>query len=220
MKQYPKVYEDIVRDPSNYIIDGISTSFSSLDELSLRFKDFLRQACLTLFDLYVKDHWLEGQFKREGVPRRIGRKSGPEDVAFAYFMRKIVGITQQSLNSGFYSRVVPTYFIDFFPKFFEHDPFKEPEYYKFPYQHVSLDHLVFVYQCHNRMEMLSEAEDKKMSIKDFMNWATNWELSYDEEMMSSGKKKMYVMNVRNTDGDNTHYIKRLKKKPVKKTVYE
>lgn len=193
MKHYPKKYKDLSRKPGNKIISAIGSSFGSVDDLAIKFRDFYKEAHLVLFNFIVKQIWLEQHFLYNGA-RRAGRSHngyGP-DWAFSYFMKNVVGISQKPLTNGIIFYAIPAYFKDFFPKFLEYNPFEEPEKFKYPYKHLTLDHLCFVYQCHNRIEMLEEAEKRYMNINDFMDWATNIAFCYNEEV----DKQMYSI-VRN-----------------------
>lgn len=188
MKQYPKTYEDVSKRPSDDFISNMGSTFGSLDELTSKARLFHKEAQLVLFDLIIKTAWLEQHFTFHGVRRSKRRGNGiSHDWAYSYFMKGIVGISQKSFTDGIVFSSVPTYFKDFFPNFSDHDPFKEPEYFKFPYKNISMDHLAFVAQCHNRLELLAYAEERAMTIKDFVDWAANWALSYNEEVTGTYK---------------------------------
>lgn len=181
MKQYKKTHENISKYSRQKQMAAVSSPLGSLDELARRFRNFYRDAHIVLFDLTVKQIWMEHQFLYHGARRARSGNGIGIDSAYGYFMKAIVGISQKPLTDGIAFVAMPTYFKDFFPNFSDHDPFKNPEMYKYPYEHVTLDHLAFVYQCDNRLEMLQEAENKKMNIKDFCDWAVNWVLCYNEE---------------------------------------
>jgi hypothetical protein len=185
MKQFPKIYEDISRKPSDKIISNISSSFGSVEDLASKFRSFFKEAHLAFFDIIVKQVWLEQKFIFHGTRRNRNSNGYGSDWAYSYFMRSIVGISQKPLTINFIFRTTPTYFKDFFPNFSDHDPFEEPEYFKYPYKHVNLDHLTFVYQYHDRLELLDEAEKKLMNSAEFSNFAANHALSYRDD---SGKQ--------------------------------
>lgn len=178
MKTCRRAYEPLSKKPSKNIIAGIGSAYKSVDELALRFRNFYKEAHLVLFDFIIKQVWLEQQFLYNGT-RRAGRYANgyAPDWAFSYFMRAYVGMSQKPLTIGFFLGVIPTYFAEFFPNFSDHDPFEESEYFKYPYKNVTFDHLAFVYQCHDRMEMLKEVEEKSMKIMEFFDWAANRSLS-------------------------------------------
>lgn len=185
MKQYPKLYEDIYkqsrRDAST---DKITSTFGSPEILGVKFRDFYKDAHVQMFDMIVKQVWLEQQFVY-GEQRREKRVANGfmPDWAFAEFMKVHVGISQKPITLHPMFSSVSTYLKDFFPEFLKHDPFANPEYFKYPFENVTLDHLNFVYQVDGmRMEMLQYADDNKMSYMDFSNWATNHILSYNDEI--------------------------------------
>lgn len=205
MKQYLKRYDDVSRrwKRGSLLLQNIGSSLGTAEELALKFRTFYKEAHLLLFDMLVKEVWLEQKFLYAGA-RRKGRSGNgmAADSAFSYFTKSMVGISQKALTDGMTFVAVPTYFKDFFPNFSDHDPFLEKEYFKYPYQHITLDHLLYVYQCDNRLELLKEAEDKRMSILDFYNWASNWAYSYNNEV----GENIYVM----TRSDFIPYIKKNK----------
>lgn len=183
MKIYPRVYEPISRKPSPVTLSHMGAAEGSLDDLARRFKKFYRQAHVTLFDMYVKQIWLESKYRYNSTRRTKRSGNGYMlDWSLAYFFNTVVGISQKPLTTGFYNTAIPNYFEELFPNFSDHDPFTEPKYFKFPYKHVTLDHMLFVYQHHERLEMLAYAEKKHMRYTDFIDWATNQALCYNDEM--------------------------------------
>jgi hypothetical protein len=94
----------------------------------------------------------------------------------------MVGISQKIVTTDFVYTSIRTYFNDFFPNFTDHDPWKEPEYFKYPYKHVTLDFLMFVYQYHDRLKLLEEADERGMNIREFLDWAKDKALDYNIEV--------------------------------------
>lgn len=184
MKIYPKTYEDICDfSKREYRLSKVKSNLGSVDELISSFRSFYREAHNQVFDQIVKEVWLEQQiiFNGKRKVRRRGNGIMP-DILFGFFMKAVVGISQRSITANFSFTPVSTYLIDFFPDFLLHDPFKEPDYYKYPYKHVTLDHLLFVYQMDNRLELLEEADRRSMSYGEFINWALNWALCYNDDI--------------------------------------
>lgn len=115
--------------------------------------------------------------------RRKRRKNGfREDSSFGWFMKSLVGVSQKPIVANMCFTATATYIKEMFPDFLNQSPFKNPEYYKYPFEHVTLDHMFFVYHCEDRMEMLQYAEDKKLNYLDFVNWATNHVMCYNDEI--------------------------------------
>ena len=199
MKQYPKVYDNVsLRDPGPALA-RIGSAYGSVDELIARFRSFYRQAHQELFNMMVKEVWLSQQILYKGARRKNRQNGFGVDWAYSVFMTTAVGISQKPLTTGLLFDAIPTYFKDFFPNFTDHDPFLEPKYFAYPYKHVTLDHLLFVYQCHNRLEMLEEAETRSMKIKEFQDWVVNWVSCYNDEVPlvevkgSPEKRKKYEL---------------------------
>lgn len=182
MKIYKKKDQNLSKRPSEETIAKMGSTLGSIDELARRFQKFYRKAHVLFFEWMVNEVWLEQKFTYGGV-RRNGRSGNgyTADSVFAFFMRAVVGISQKPFTAGFFFIAIPTYFKDFFPNFSDHDPDDEPEYFKYPYKHVTLDHLAFVYQVHNRLELLDWAEEHAMTIHDFENWATQQCFAYNDE---------------------------------------
>lgn len=205
MKRFPKVSEDIYDASKGYLRPGkISSSLGSAEELSARFQAFYKDVHRLYFDFIVKQIWLEQQFMYGGLRRRKRHGNGfDQDRSFGYFMKTMVGFSQKALTTSFYFTAVATYLKDFFPDFLNHDPFKEPGYFEFPYRSISLDHLVFVYMVHNRLDLLKEAEERSMALAEFSNWAANWVMCYasdegDPGMYVMANKRYSTMHIKNT----------------------
>ena len=174
MKIYPKQYDDIVKKPTPAIIAAMGSRYKTLPELVVLTGSFIRDAYDNIFNYLVKMVWISQQFTYAGARGRGRSKNGfGHDWGFSFFMRGMVGISQKALTTGLFFVTVPTYFKDFFPDFSDHNPFEEPEYFKFPYKHVTIDFLDYVSECHNRIELLNYAEEKKMNKIEFENWAYN-----------------------------------------------
>jgi hypothetical protein len=183
MKHYPKIYSDLCDISKWSNINGrIKSVDGSLDELILKFRNFYKETHLSIFESTIKEIWLEKQLVMDGR-RRIKRRGNGvwSDILFSRFNKVAVGTSHRVLTANFCFTPVATYLIDFFPDFLYHDPFKEPEEYKYPYKKITLDYLVFVYQMDERLELLEEAEKRGMSYAEFINWATNWALCYNDD---------------------------------------
>lgn len=169
-------------EPKNGWLERIGSTYGSIDELTRVFREFSKGAQRTFFDLVVKHMWLERQFTFNGTRRTRRYGNGHEfDAAFAWYMRSVVGIDPKVLTRNSMFSATASYIKDFFPDFLAHDPFKEPEKYAFPYKHVTLDHMFFVSQCDERLEMLEHADKMSMSYAEFANWAHNHVRCYNKE---------------------------------------
>lgn len=181
MKQYPQKFEPI-SDPKRIerYVQRMDTTLGSFDEYTNLCRSFHKSAQHSIFDITVKSTWLELQFSYDGVRRTRRYGNGfAVDGAYSHFLKAVVGSTNRFVKDNTYIQPITSYFRDFFPEFLSHDPFTEPEYFKYPYEYVSLDHLSFVYQVDERMEMLAYAEEQQMSFFDFLDWAVNHVFCYN-----------------------------------------
>jgi len=182
MKQYPKTYGNISKDLPKTIYSRLGSAYGSIDDLVDLFRVFYKEAHPLIFSIIVKEMWCEQQVTYNGVRRTRRHGNGVTiDGAFSKFLRMNIGATQKPLTTGIAFTAIASYIPDFFPKFIDFNPFTEPEYFKFPYKNIFLDHLMFVSKVHNRMEMLEYAEKTSMPIDDFQNWSYNWVMNYNEE---------------------------------------
>ena len=175
MKQYPQVYEKITKQvPSQATISKIGSRTGSVDDLIIKFRDYFKELYEIYFRWVVEYAWLEHQYLYDGVGRASAQEAGigPNQI-YGYFMKNIVGVSQKPLSDNLFSFALSSYLPDFFPKLYDHNPFEEPEYFKFPYKNITISHLAFVYQCKERLEMLEYADERAMSYGDFRDWASN-----------------------------------------------
>lgn len=203
MKEYPKTYENVYNLSSNGRVDRITSTFGSAEKLAEKFKTFYKEAHIDIFDIIVKEVWLERQFVYDKYRRLKSVGNGySTDWAFGFFMKAMVGISQKPITKNPTFTFVLSYLNEFFPDFLEHDPFVESEYYKFPFKHITLDHLAFVYQMTEvRMELLRIADERLMPYADFVNWVANYVFCYNDEvgkdiysLSSFGYMRLYIKN--------------------------
>lgn len=199
MKHHPKQFENISRRvPSAETLADIGSLSGTVDDLILKYRDFYKYAFGALFDLLVKQTWLEHQYTYKGLSRgKPGEQGLYPNQVYGYFMRHMVGRSQKPLTDGIILTGIVSYFPVFFPKFYEHNPFEESGYYKFPYENISIDHMAFVYQCDERLDMLAHAEKMAMSYGVFRDWVINH--------VSCGFPGKYI----NTYSHNTSYMRKI-----------
>lgn len=182
MKQYPKIYEDLFRQRKSLKPSLIDSALGSRSELTASLKIFLSESYRELFRIAIRYLWLEKQITYKGLRRtRRFRNGHIPDQTFGRYMSGEVGIDQTVMTRSRWFTVVSTVLVEMFPKFLAKNPFEEPEYYEWPYEHIGLDFLVYVYQMPNRMELLDFANEKEMTYHDFKNWASNYVLSYNDD---------------------------------------
>lgn len=182
MKHYPKTYEDKIKRPPEVALEKLHAKNISLDQLTLRAREFYRVENLRFYDNVLKAAWLKGQLIYDKSPIRIFGPNGfMVDQTVAFYMRGIVGYNGKLFLDNGAAACIISYIDDFYPEFFENDPFLDVGYYKFPYENLSLEHICLVHECDDRLEMLEYADSHAMNIRDFTNWATNWAYCYNEE---------------------------------------
>lgn len=199
MKQYQKAYEDHFKDSRVVHLEHAGSHIGTADELAERFRKLAIQAHRQIFDAYVRYAWLECQFKYRDKRRKMHRGNGHAlDATYGRFHVQKVGISQKVITMNNVYTVVISYLKDFFPDFLEHDPDKEPEYFAYPYKHVTLDFLMLVYLFHDRLWVLDYAEENKLNYRDFVNWFMNQVKCYNDELgyeMYEIKSMAYMLPV-------------------------
>lgn len=157
-----------------------------------------------LFEMSILYLWLEKQITYNGNRRmRRWRNGHVPDQTFGRFMAREVGFDQAIFTRSRWFSSSTCFIADYKPDFLDHDPYTEPEYFTWPFNHVSLDFYSYIYQIHNRKELMQHAEEKEMSFHDFKNWVNNYVLSYNEEqeepIYSIGKAHDGTSFIRNKD---------------------
>ena len=193
IRLYPKTYEESLFAAfyKNYD-QRLGSFYGPYREFEGRMRDLFRGFADLSFKTFVRYAWLELHFAFDGVRRKNRRYNGFHfDRAYGTFMKRKVGYNNKMVGANTYYKIVSTYFKDFFPDFLNHDPFKEPRYFKFPYPHLTLDHLVFVWLIGDvRLALLKKAEARRMGYADFCNFAVNWCFSHNEAV----GRRVYVLS--------------------------
>lgn len=183
MKQYPKCYENYYKSKRSltkcnpdFIGNTIGLDNKEYFE-KIKKEFFLYQK--QLFDSLIKIYWLLGSYTYRGFPKESRSNGFMLDRSYGVFMRNIIGfehslITRQRVNSIIYS-----YFKDFFPDFFAHNPFKEKM--KFPYKYITLEYLLPIYQIDERIELLEYAEKNKISYAEFLDYCINYVNCFNDD---------------------------------------
>lgn len=198
MKNYKKEYENVFRNPRSLkkfkvekveILEGID-----FDEYVTQLKDLFGDYQKSLFDNWVKLDWMLRKFSYEGKKKdKAGRVGWPTELAYSIFMRNIIGVDNKFLRKGTsaYSQI-SSYFDDFFKDFDFNDPFLVE--YEFPYKHINLNYLIFVYQMDERLELLEEAENRKMELAEFYDYIINYSSCLNNDI---GEEKYHLSRTTN-----------------------
>jgi len=178
-KEYPKVYENV------FTSEGCLAKFSPIEMQTdypegpvaymAKFKSWFREFDLTLWKIATEYYWLQCKFMKDNIKKfKHGRVNMRQDAAYATFIKHYIGNSYQLLTSTFIFSKIVTYFGDFFGHVEDSNPFTNPDFYKFPYERISLAHMALVYQMDERLELLKIAENKGMSYYEFMDFVINY----------------------------------------------
>lgn len=172
-KKYENIYSEDHNSKYTLHLEDISGVNMSLAEYTDLFVDFLRTFYSELYNYYVKLAWLRKNFSYKG--KRIGHNGNSKYVhgVFVKYLRRIVGMDIQIITRGSHFSSVTSYFDEFYPGFELGNPFENPEFYKFPYKNISIEFLVSVAHMDERLVLLKEADEQKMTHAIFLDFITN-----------------------------------------------
>ena len=185
-KEYPKTYEDVYTNERALSVCRLEHISFDHELTATEYKgimnNFLHESSTQMFDISIKYYWLQRRFfyfkKRK---KRTNRNDQRTDAAYGMFLKYYVGHSQRFITSRSLHGNITTYFEDFFPDFDKDNPFLNPEKYKFPYKHITIEFLPIVYQMPERLELLDIAEKNKMSYIKFLDYVINYVYSCNEE---------------------------------------
>lgn len=211
-KQYEDIYSvDHVKEHVLHL-DRMSSTIMGLDEYTDFFKDFLRSFYFDLYNNYVKLAWLRRIFLYNGKKITANGNSRYTQTAFVKYLHRIVGMNIQIITRGSHFSAVTSYFDEFYPGFDEGNPFENPEYYKFPFENLSLEFLVVAARLEDRMLLLEEANRQKMSYANFLDLIINQVSCVNE----GSKNKKYRIGDSQYRGSSFYVSRAQKNKPKKK----
>jgi len=209
LKQYPKTYEDVFTASSvdkRCNLDLIDIrDFESIEAFIPFARKELKKIMEDSWMSTIKSSWLFSKFNYNGKRSNSAYDSPQSKSAFSIFYKKYIGIDVKAITqSSFYYGRLCTYFRDFYVNFYLHNPFEEPEYFKFPYKNISLDYMVAVYQMPERLEILSyfDEEKNKTNYNQFLDWLLNYISSVNEEK----GEDLYLFNM-GYGGDHIPFVK-------------
>ena len=184
MKHYEKKYENIYTAPSHEKwckISKVGTTIGlSGQELAEAIRSVSKELTGDFFLNTVKLEWLIMSYHYGDQLET--KKQVMRGGAFNVFTKNIAGVDVSLFRNLVITDIIRSYIPSFFPDFMENNPFKAEDKFKLPYKHVSLDFLIPVYNMDERMELLDEAENKKMSFAQFMDYLINYVGCLNEEL--------------------------------------
>lgn len=205
-KQYENVFsEDRDGSRTRLNLDEVRFLEMDVDEYISTFTEFLRDFYNNLFLDCVKLSWLRRKFiyYNNKISLPAYKNSFIVTNAFVKFLRRVIGKDIQIITKGpFFTKLESYYFDEMFPDFEEGNPFKNPDYYKFPYKNISLDYLLVIYQLDDRFEILKEADEKKMNYAEFLDYVINHIYSENDRL----KKDRYIFKINKNNTKKTHYV--------------
>lgn len=187
MKVYPKTFENVFTSDKAFsrckIEDIKIRGFESTSDYILFARKNLKELMESYWMSVVKSSWLFFKFTYQGKRReKMHANNSIIDAAFSVFHKSYVGVDIKifSRANPYYNKIFD-YLPSYYPEYDEHNPFEEPEYFKFPYKNISLDYMIPVYQMPERLEILQYAEDNSMNFNEYLDWLINYINSYNEE---------------------------------------
>lgn len=213
IKQHPKIYENVFsydspRSSAKLKIEKVVIDGMELGEYQILFKDFLKGFYSDLFFQCVCLSWLRKKFTYYGFRFKTPTYSSIRFIqgSFTKFLRRFVGDDIQIITkSFFFPKLEENYFNIFFPDMADHNPFKEPEYFKFPFQNISLEYLLLVYQLDDRIGLLEEADKQKMTYAVFLDYVINYVYTENEilnknrYLLFSGADRQFPLFFKDTE---------------------
>lgn len=191
-REFPKTYEDVRQRPFNQrsIAANIRSAWGPLDEYTARMKEVGKRINDDLWRMMIEYLWMSLHFVYRTKRRKSLYANGDwYDKAWGFFMRSIVGFPNQSLTRSTWFYRIASYLNEIYPDFLSRDPFLEPDYFKFPYETVTLDHMHLVYQMPDRFDLLRIAEERKMHYDAFFDYVINHMMCLNE--LSGKKDQLY-----------------------------
>jgi len=211
MKHYPKTYEDVASSPRSMSQCNINRVGNMMgvdtDEYIDRLRKSMNKYQLDLFDNLKKFYWLTGQYSYKGKVKSDTFVKGKKkevnlfnksiNVSYGVFMKRYAKVDNRFIHNRTNWAIV-SYLNDFFPDFYNRNPFEEEM--KYPYKFMMLEFIVPVYQLPERIELLDYGETMKMSYQQFIDYVINHVNCKNDELDSLNDKKTerFVAN-------KTHY---------------
>lgn len=211
-KRYPLTYEKVFTSEGclkTFTPEKLETDYpGGKKEYFEKFRSFFYDFDRFFFKNMVEYYWLQRRFTYMGF-RKVthSRVFIRADAAYSTFIKHTLGFNYQLFTSTFVFSKIVTYFNNFFGDIDNSNPFEDPKFYEFPFKNIGLAHLTLVYQMDERMDLLKEAEEGKMSYYEFLDFVINYIYCVNDE------KGQQIFNLyRPLNNSGSFYIQNLFRK--------
>lgn len=212
MKKYEKVYEEVYTSKRITSKLDITRASNDLGLTMVEFAQALREAwmemSISLYESSLKMEWLARQFKYKvkisGRERYRRKRTTGSDAPHQWgvFTKNYAGVDVAPLRISFVNHAIVKYVDELLPQFSKKNPYKDTEYFKYPFEFITVDYMVLVYQMECRMDLLRIAEEEKMSFAEFIDYVINHVGCHNEEIgkdqyvliSANGKAPLYFKN--------------------------
>ena len=203
MKEYTKQYENYyqsVHTQRLWNLDNADYGGYTKEEFAALYRKMLVDYFNSSWITTVRNCWLAYKFRNKNrvtagellrsnydpsIKKASKHKGFTKDasIPYALFPRHVLGMDRTSFAESFVTRHLTPFIFQLFTKeeLLSSDPFLHPEDYKFPFEHVTIDFLMPVYQMQERLDLLKIAEDRKMAWEVFMDYLLNYIHCYNDE---------------------------------------
>lgn len=200
---YPKEYENVFHTDQKdklHDINKFRTDIPGYDFTEYRenLENLLRSSSLNNFNELVKMEWLKRHLYVDTGAQRcevLKQNRG----AFNYLCQRYIGVSHVAALQSWNTIKVESYMNEFFPNFYSNNPFTSPDKYKYPFEWITIDYLMVVYQMPSRMSLLKLAEERRMLFVDFMDYVINYVHVFNSRHHNEGINTYAIQAATNGD---------------------
>lgn len=174
---------------------GFKDTQISLEQAANEYHEMMWSIQRRLFSVLMKAEWLDRHilYNNEAVPLKNHRRGMVFNTALKKFWTDYIGFSRSFLIIDYF-RDIRSYADDFFPNFDEINPLEYD--FPYPFEYMTLECLLLVYKLPDRMILLREGEDKKLSMLEFQDYLLAWM----SEMYFKNQKQFKMSNYRHSWG--------------------
>ena len=186
MKEYPKKYKDYFRSDSyqsrfDMWDVWVTDDYMDKDKYQNQVRDVMEQYYDNMWRDALNLAWINHKFEYQGKTRdSLTNNDIHLDSAYRMFFRKLMDKDTQTVVNNKPLKALASYADTFYPGFYT-DPAPWKNNYKFPFEHITLDYLLAVWEMPDRIDFLEYAEEHELSLEDFYDYMVNWISCYNEE---------------------------------------